>query len=90
MKVPVRICDFDKESDRHQVKSVLLMRVTEPLHHSQQIVLLSNQMMVLEMINHLLPYLVLSSHLNLTQSTTLEVIPLVRVYMAESAKLDAG
>ena len=51
--------NLDEECDRHDIESVLLVQVAEALHDHQQVVLLSQQLMVLEVVHHLQVELVL-------------------------------
>ena len=51
--------NLDEECDRHDIESVLLVQVAEALHDHQQVVLLSQQLMVLEVVHHLQAELVL-------------------------------
>ena len=53
------IWNLNEESDWHQVEGAFLVQVTEALHDHQKIVLLCKQLVVLEMVDHLLTYLVL-------------------------------
>ena len=53
------VWDLNKDRDRHQVEGILLVQVTEALHHHQEVVLLGEELVMLEVIHHLQAELVL-------------------------------
>ena len=53
------VWDLNKDRDRHQIEGILLVQVTEALHHHQEVVLLGEELVMLEVIHHLQAELVL-------------------------------
>jgi hypothetical protein len=51
-------CELHVESDRHELERVLFVQVTEFLHHVEQVVLLGEQSVRFEVVDHLAPGLV--------------------------------
>jgi hypothetical protein len=60
----VRIRKLHVKSDRHELKRILFVLVTELLHNVKQIVLLREQLVILKMVDHLASLFVVVGTLN--------------------------